>query len=195
MSLRRLAVMAGILAIGSALAYRAGSAAPPAGGAQAESVDVRYARAQLQLAEATLRKALDQNRRVGETISAGLLAQFTDSVHVAKAQLQSAEHPGEADALAGWIRRAESAVREAENRLKRANEVNRLVAGTVAAIDIERLRLSVDIAKLQVERGQSVAKASSEAKLRWQVDMLSDELTRVKSQTGVLLQNRGPTDF
>jgi hypothetical protein len=187
--------VASVLAIGSVLGYRAGSTASAAPEAKSESVDVRYARAQLQLAEATLRKAQGQNRRVGETISAGLLAQFTDSVQVARAQLQAVENPGEADSLAAWIRRAESAVREAENRWKRAQEVNRLSAGTVAAIDIERLGLTVEIAKLQVERGKALASASNEAKLNWQVDVLNDEITRLKSQTGVLLQNRGPTDF
>ena len=210
MNLRRLAVVASVLTIGSVLGYRAGStasAAPEAksGSAKSEdaksqnaksdSVDVRYARAQLQLAEATLRKAQDQNRRVGETISAGLLAQFTDAVQVARAQLAAAENPGGADSLAAWIRRAESGVREAENRWKRAQEVNRLSAGTVAAIDVERLRLTVEIAKLQVERGKSLASASNEAKLNWQVDVLNDDIARLKSQTGVLLQNRGPTDF
>jgi hypothetical protein len=213
MNRRRLAVVASVLALGSVLGYRAGSSASAAPdskpapekkqaaeGKQAsdnkqDSLDVRIARAQLSLAEATLRKAQDQNRRVGETISGGLLAQFTDAVQVARAQLEAAESASGGDSLAAWIRRAESSVREAENRWKRAAEVNRLSAGTVAAIDVERLRLTVEIAKLQVERGKALADASTEAKLHWQVDVLNDEVARLKSQTGVLLQNRGPTDF
>ncbi len=204
---RRLAVVASVLALGSVLGYRAGSSASAAPDSKPapekkqasdnkqDSLDVRIARAQLSLAEATLRKAQDQNRRVGETISGGLLAQFTDAVQVARAQLEAAESASGGDSLAAWIRRAEASVREAENRWKRAAEVNRLSAGTVAAIDVERLRLTVEIAKLQVERGKALADASTEAKLHWQVDVLNDEVARLKSQTGVLLQNRGPTDF
>lgn len=195
MNLRRLVVAAGILVMGCLLGYRAGSAEPAAKGAKPEPVAVRYARAQLQLAEATLRKAQDMNQKVAETISSGLVAQFADDVQVAKALLQSAEGPAGANPLAGWLVRADYAVRAAESKWKKANEVNQIELDTFADVDIERLRLGVVIAKLQLERGKAMTNASSEAKTQWQVDMLFDELSRLRDRTSIIFQDRGPSDF
>ena len=86
--------------------------------------------------------------------------------------------------------RAELARHVAEGKLKRATEANQRVPGVVSASELERLRLEVEIAQMRLERGQSLVDASADAKLQWQVDLLSDELARVKEQTYLLGQNR-----
>src|SRR4051794_28335194 len=104
---RKWILMACLIVIGSLAAYRSAAWLPVAQAAKEkeESLEVRYARAQLQFAEAPLRKAQHQNRRVRETISAGLLAEYSDAVQVAKAQLTAAQDPGGDDSLAAWVRR------------------------------------------------------------------------------------------
>ncbi|MBI3838397.1 MAG: hypothetical protein HY288_10755 [Planctomycetia bacterium] len=151
---------------------------------------MRYARAQLRLAELTLQKAQEMNRKVPGTLTGSLVAQFGDGVEFAKLQLQDAIRPGGIDPLQASLLRAELARRSAENKLKKAAEANQRSPGVVSATDLERLRLGVEIAKLRLERGQSLVGASSDAKLQWQVDLLNDELARVREQTDLLGQNR-----
>jgi hypothetical protein len=189
MNRRRLVVLAGILAICGAACYPFATAAPAAKEDAAESLAVRTARAQLRLAELTMQKVQEMNRKVAGTLSASMTAQFVNDVEFAKAQLQNAQQPG-ADPFQGWLRRAELAVRSAEFRLKKVKEADRRVPGSYEALDIERLRLGVEIAQLRLERGKSLASAAPEAKLQWQLEMLDDGVARLRNQTSLALQNR-----
>jgi hypothetical protein len=160
-----------------------------------EPVAVRYARAQLRLAELTLRKARELNRKVPLTIPNPMMAQFADDVTYAKAQLQVAERSKGADVYGSWVERAEVTVRTAEAKLKQASEVDRAVPGTFEPIDMDRFRLGVEIAKLQLERGRSLANASPEDRMQWQLEVLGDGMARLKEQIWLISQNRGPLEF
>ena len=89
----------------------------------------------------------------------------------------------------------ELALRSAEHLYKNAERAEKGTPGTYQPIDIERLRLAVEAAQLQVERGRSLIKASPEAKLQWVVDVMSDELLRVKKRTSLLVQVQGPSEL
>ncbi|HEV3137103.1 MAG TPA: hypothetical protein VGZ26_04350 [Pirellulales bacterium] len=180
-----------VFAICGAALLHFGAAAPPSkNDKKAESNEVRSARAKLRLAELTLQKAQDMNRKVAGTLTPGLIAQFADDVEFAKLQLQNATRPDGRDAHQAYLLRAELVRHAAENQLKRATEANGRVPDVIPASELERLRLNVEIAKLRVERGQSLIDASPDAKLQWQIDLMSDELARVKEQTYLLGQNR-----
>jgi hypothetical protein len=195
MNFRRLAIAVGILATCGAVFYQSRSAAQaPGNDTQAsskESIEVRYARARLRQAELTLQKAQELNKKMGGTLIGGTVSQFSDDVDFAKYQLQLALHP-EADSLRGIIARAELDLRMAETRLKKAVEANQRAPEVVSAADVERSRLGVEVIKLRIERGKSLAGASPDVKLQWQVNVLADELSRVREQTNLLNQNRYP---
>ena len=190
MKFRRTVTIVGFLAICGGMLFHSGSAAPAADKDKQESLAVRYARAQLRLAEVTLKKANDMNRKMAGTLTSGLVSQFADDVEFAKLQLQNAMRPEGIDPLQACLERAELARRLAEGRLKKALEANQRAPGVVSAAEVESLRLGVELAQLRLERGQSLVSASSDAKLQWQLDVLSDELARVKEQTYLLGQNR-----
>jgi hypothetical protein len=189
MNVRRWMAMAGFFAIGGATFYHSGSAAP-ANNSPPESLDVRYARARLRLAELTLQKGQGMNRKVAGTLTGGLISQFADDVEFAKVQLQNATRPEGINPHRGYLLRAEMVRHAVESKLKKAIEANGRVPGVVSASELERLRLDVEIAQMRVERGQSLIDASQDAKLQWQIDLLNDELARVKEQTYLLGQNR-----
>lgn len=196
MNRQRLAILFGLFLITALPLLSAADPAPAAkSDASKEDLSVRIAKAQLQLAEATLAKAQQMNKRLPRLLPADMIAQFNDDVAIAKAQLQSVEQTKQADSLAGWIRRAESSLRSAENNLKNAVSVNQQAPNTFEPLDIERLKLRVDIARMQLERGQSLASASPDAKLQWQVDLLNDELARLREQTAKIIQNRIPASY
>jgi hypothetical protein len=190
MNRRRLVVLVGVLAICGAACYPFATAAPAAKEGAADSLAVRTARAQLRLAELTMQKVQEMNKKVAGTLSASMTAQIVDDVEFAKAQLENALQPGGGDPFQAWLRRAELAVRSAEFKLKKVKEADRRAPGSYVALDIERLRLGVEIAQLKLERGKSLASASPEAKLQWQLEMLDDGVARLRNQTSMALQNR-----
>ena len=195
MTCQRLAVAVGILLFSGALVYRATAADPAPSDADKESVVVRCARAQVKLAEATLQKAQQTNKRLPRLLPTDMMSQLSDDVAIAKAQLESILQTKQADSLAGWLRRAESGLRAAEVNLKNASNVNKQAPGTFGPLDIDRLRLRVEIAGMQLERGRSLVAATLDAKLQWQVDMLNDELGRVREQTAKIVQDRIPSSY
>ena len=102
MKLRRLVAVAVLLVVCGVIFYKSGSAAPPAKGSEtkeAESIAVRYARAQLRVAELTLQKAQAMNKRLPGTLVSGMVSQFSDEVELSKLRLQAAMSSSEVDPL------------------------------------------------------------------------------------------------
>jgi hypothetical protein len=151
---------------------------------------VRRARAQLRLAELTLQKAQEINRKVPRTLAESVIALFTDDVDFAKAHLQHVTSADEVDSFKDCLTRAELVLRAAEVKLKKATRANQTSPGVIDNIDIERMRLGVEVASLQLERGKSLASASPEARLEWEFEVLSDSMARVAQQVVVISQNR-----
>src|SRR5262245_12216092 len=92
MNLRRVAATAGILAILAVAFQQARSADPPAEPSATSKISgdfaVRYAQANLRLAELKLQKAQDMNRRVPRTLANNVIEQFSLEVALAKDQLK-----------------------------------------------------------------------------------------------------------
>ena len=55
-----------------------------------ESVEVRYARAQMQLAEANLNRVEQSNKRVARVVPSSVVAEYQCDVQVAKTRLEQA---------------------------------------------------------------------------------------------------------
>jgi hypothetical protein len=155
-----------------------------------DSFAVRYAKLQLRLAELTLQKAREMNRRMPQTLAPGMVEQFADDVDFAKKQVEYASQHGEVDSFNVWIHQAEIDVRVQESRLKRIQNAARISKEAAQPIDIERVKLSLDIAKLRAERGKSLVSASPDERLRWQIEMISEQMRRLDNMVTLSLQNR-----
>jgi hypothetical protein len=150
----------------------------------AESVDVRYARAQLRLAEVDLQRVVESNKRVARSVPEGVVAEFRDDVLVAKARLELAVAGRRASDFQVWLKRAAAEARAAESSWQRATAANDSAPGTFRAIDLERYQLRAEVAKLQLERGQALADAGREAQLEWEVDLLNNQVQRLEAESG-----------
>jgi len=159
------------------------SLAPETGDAVAENVEVRYARAQLDLAEANLQRIEQSNKRVARSVPSSVVAEYQRDVQVAKKRLELAAAGHDASEFTVWLQRAESEHKTAESAWRKALAVNRRVPGTFDPLDIERLRLRAEVATLQLERGRKLANASLEAQLRWEVDLLDNQVQRLKDES------------
>jgi hypothetical protein len=117
-------------------------------------VEVRYARAQVQLAEANLQRVEQSNKRLAGSVPSSVVAEYQHDVQVAKTRLEEASAGRDGSEFQGWLKRAEVEQKATEATWKNAKAVNDRAPGTYDPLDIERFRLRADVAKLQLERGQ-----------------------------------------
>jgi hypothetical protein len=106
-----------------------------------ESTELRYARAQTQLAEANLNRVQQSNRRVARSVPSSIVAEYERDVQVAKTRLAQVAAGRAAGEFQVWLQRAEAEHRTEETAWKNAMEVNDRVQGTFDPLDIERFRL------------------------------------------------------
>jgi hypothetical protein len=157
--------------------------APASNPTISESVEVRYARAQLQLAEANLNRVEQSNKRVARSVPSSVVADYRQNVEVAKTRLEQATAGRAASEFKFWLQRAEAERKTAETIWKSASAANGSVPGTVEPLDIERYRLRAEVAKLQLERGQTLVRSGREAQLQWEIDMLDNQVQRLKEES------------
>lgn len=196
MNVRRLAALTGILVIAGIALHQARSAdgpkadAKPAARAASDNFALKYAQVQLRLAELRYRKAQDMNRRVPQTLAKGVIDQFADDVRFAQAQVKIAQETGHADAYRLWIVRSELDLENRQVELQVATDSNQRIPGAYTPLDMERKRASVELARLRVERGKSLANGSSEERLQWQLEMTVEEINRAQEMVKLSIQNR-----
>jgi hypothetical protein len=157
-----------------------------------ESADLQlqYARAKLQLAQANLNRIEEINRRVARSVPASVVAEFQRDVAEADVQVEQASAP-DADEFAVWLRRAQSELQSATTRWKYALAANERLKSSKSgknlfdASDIERFRLRAEVGRLQYLRGNQLVGAPRAAQLEWQVELLNNEVDRLKEEEAV----------
>ena len=190
MTLRRLAMVAAILAIGVALGRTAGSAAEEDDDKKLKSLAVACAQAKLKLAEMNLARAQELNRKVAGTLIGGMMNQFVKEVTLAKVDLDIAQKSTDNDAFQASIERVKLAVAAAKERAKVGLLTHEKAPMVVTKGDVERMRLFAVIVDLQLQRAEALTDASAEKKLDWQLEMIGDDLERIRIYTYLLGQNR-----
>lgn len=169
----------GLLLVALQLAPADEPPAPEGVTKRSESLEVRYARAQLELAQANLKRAEAKNGRVANTVSANVVGQYRQDVEVARSQFDNAQQ-GKLRPFDAWLHAAESNWKSADTAWQSAVNANKRTPGTVDPLDVERLRLRAELYRIDLERGQALVDQPREAQLEWHVSVLSDELERLK---------------
>jgi hypothetical protein len=194
MNLRHLAAAAAVFVLVGFALHQARSADPAQQDTQLKQAGndfaLRYAKAQLRLAELRLAKAEDMNRRVARTLAKGVVEQFADDVAFAKAQLAAAQNNEKHGSFNFWLRRAELELSDRQEQLRIATSANERVPNAYQPIDLDRMRASIELASLRVERAKQLEDAPEDAKLVWQLEIMAEELNRVDEMVTLSLQNR-----
>jgi hypothetical protein len=173
----------------SALLLVAGqaAAAPPKPESTAADLELQYARAKLQLAQTNLKRVEQMNRRLARSVPASVVAELQSDVAEADRQVEAASG-GQQGEFGVWLRRAESEAQSASLRWKNAVAANERLRKSKDAKavfdqwDIERFRLRAEVCRLQWERGKSLAAAPRAAQLEWQIELLNNEVERLKEE-------------
>jgi hypothetical protein len=137
----------------------------------------------MQLAEANLNRVEQSNKRLARSVPSSIVGEYQHDVQVAKTRLEQATAGRAASEFQIWLQRAEAERRSAETAWKSATAANGSVPGTVEPLDVERFRLRAEVARLQFERGQTLVNSGREAQLQWEIDMLDNQVQRLKQES------------
>lgn len=151
-----------------------------------ESVEVRFARAHLELAKLDLRRATEFNKRTPNLLSDAFIEKLKLHVVIDEQQLEQCLRQEDADAHQICIRSAEAAVEIAEANGKRKRAIHRRMPTTSSALDVERAEAVAEIAKLHLERTRAVEDDSSSilTHLQWQIDELRHQVLELQMRLG-----------
>ncbi|MGD9648748.1 MAG: hypothetical protein AB7U73_23760 [Pirellulales bacterium] len=150
---------------------------PPAG-ETTDNLDLRYAEAQLALAQANLKRAESANQRVPNAVAGNVVAAYKSDVEVARLRVEQLQVAGP-DSIRVWLRAAEVNWKLADTRYRSALAANQRTPNTINPFDVERYRCRAEVCRLDFERGQAVADGPREKQLEWRVSMLNDQVERL----------------
>jgi multidrug resistance efflux pump len=138
----------------------------------AETLDVRLARAHLKLAELDLQRISEANKVVPNVFPGKMVE--TLQLHVAhdKARLEESLAGRDADPHQTYIRTAEVAAKFAEAELNRIQKIS-----GVSDLEITRAKVAFEVAQLNLERTKQLSSPGSLLMhMQWQIDQLQHQV-------------------
>jgi hypothetical protein len=172
--------VASFLELSSRPALQQGAAAAEA---TEDDLNVRYAQACLKLAQWDWESAEAENKRIPGVIPPAVLQPLRQIVAIAEAELSEAKRGGPVSLREVRVRSAEASLQAAETNLSMATgRTPRAEADT----NVERLRLAVEVARLDLARARSAKDEPSLADLQWQLYDLRKELLKLRSKVASL---------
>jgi hypothetical protein len=143
----------------------------------ADDVNLRYAQLKLESAELNLEKM--QNLQT--LVPTETLADYVREVQIGRTRLDVTERGGK-DFFLVWLKRAEVAARSAQVQYQKALQINQKAPGTTSEYDLERLRLSAEIAVLEYEKGRRLLNAPTDQQYRWQISYLDSQVQKLNDE-------------
>jgi hypothetical protein len=151
--------------------------------AKAHNLDLRYAQIVERIAELNLRKARETNERVPGTISDTELQRLRENVRLARRdsqQLKTSAGDGSNDER---LQEARARATVAEGALRKAREANQHEPGTIPELELQRLKLEFEAARINVARQQAAADVPSAlAEMRNEISQLRREVARLRRE-------------
>jgi hypothetical protein len=146
-----------------------------------ESLDVRYARAHLELAKLDLLRALAIEKRTPDVLPGIALENLDRHVAIDQEQLKQAALGGDGNLHEIYLRTAEHSVKTAEADLARKQASFKRMPTDLGALDVKRAAALVKLAKLHLEKThKQEVSLSSLSYLQWQIDYLRNELLELR---------------
>ena len=148
-----------------------------------ESIEVRLARAHLDLASLNLRRAVDVNKRIPNVVPAAFIENLRLHVVIDEEQLKHCLNGEHIDSHEMCVRRAEAEVKIVEADVKRTSAIHRRMQTTTSKLDLERSTVMANIAKLNLERARDPEHSESTlTHLQWQIDELRHHVLELQME-------------
>jgi hypothetical protein len=185
-----------ICAIGLLLTVAASAQQPPtqAGGNanngnasidQAQGLDMQYAEVALELSRLELDRAINTNKQVPGTFSKVALEALGQSVRINEGQVENFKRAPK-DRKALYLIAAEVNAQSAEAAYKRALQINQINPGTFVPAELQRLKLTSQLADLALQKASSVDLRNPQDYVQWQLDQLREDLYQLRTRVAQL---------
>ena len=164
---------------------KSNSSSQQAAAEETQDLDIRYARLTLALSQLELQRALETNKQVPGTFTRASLVALEQSVIINEEQLKALTQKG-GKRIPMFLIAAEANAKATQQQLQRVLTINQQNPGTIAPIDIERLRLTAELANVNLEKARSINPKNEAQFLQWQVDQLREDVYQLRIRVAQL---------
>ena len=141
---------------------------------------LRQAETFLRFQQVKLRQAEEFNARVANTISQQDIRVLRDNVDLGKEMLEDVRQGEHSGRETVYLRFAENNLLEAEAALAKAARVRKQVPSSYTTTEMELLQIKAEQATIELELGKKAFASDAEFELRWKVDLLYNELLKLR---------------
>ena len=169
---------------GGWLAGRLMSADPPKSNDadQLAKINAQIARAELHLAETELKVLVDANTNLPNTFPRSAVMKLQQIVDAAKKRVEQSGKGDSADLHSSYIALTAAEMNSAATNYRTALAANKQIKDAVPALELERLHITAELAKLRSDRAQNAGGVSDIVLLGWQLDDLREEVRNISQQ-------------
>ena len=150
-----------------------------------ESIDVRLARAHLNLSKLDLRRGMELEKQIPGRLPPAMLEKLQSHVEIDEERLAQCLTSDPSESLKVNVRRAESQVRLAEADVERKRARVAVAPDAFNRLYLERAQATAELASLNLEMARSLG-SNTEAiqrHLQWQIDDLGQQVRQLQLES------------
>lgn len=145
-------------------------------------INAQIARAELHLAETELKVLVDANTKLANTFPRSAVMKLQQVVNAAKKRVEQADKADSHTMLASYVALTAAELNSADTNYRTALAANKQIKDAVPALELERLKITAELAKLRNDRAQQAGTASEVSLLSWQLDDLREKVRNISQQ-------------
>ena len=155
-----------------------------------ETIDVRYAKAFLELAQLDLQQALEAHEKDPGSTSDAAIETRQGTLALAKSQLDKVLREAGTDSAIDHIQKCEEPNGTAEAEYQNATAANRKSPASVSQSEPERLRPTAEVARLGLIKTSAADVNSTLQVLQWQLEELRSDVLSLRNRVEDLSQEK-----
>ena len=154
-------------------------------------LDVQSAELSLRLYELDLQKIDDINKQMAGLYSNAEVDRFRANVEMAKQRVKAARERADGKRGNAIVGVGQTILQTAQDTYARDMAANRQLSSAIKPVDVERDRVSVDMAKVNLEKAKLVDQLDSPiAVVNWELDVLRDEVRQLRWRITAITSRR-----
>ena len=154
-------------------------------------LDVQAAELSLRLYELDLQKIDDINKQMAGLYSNAVVDRFRANVEMAKQRVKAARERAEGKHAVAIVGIGQALLQNAEDTYERDMAANRQLSTAVKPVDVERDRVAVEMAKVNLDKAKLVDQLDSPiAIINWEIDVLRDEVRQLRWRITAITSRR-----
>ncbi len=154
-------------------------------------LDLQSAELSLRLYELDLQKIDDMNQKMAGLYSNAEVDRFQASVEMARQRVKAARERNEGKETIAIIGVGQALLKNAQDALERDKAANRKLPTAVKAVDVERDRVAVEMAKVNLTKAKLVTRLDTPIPIiNWELDVMRDEVRQLRWRITAITSRR-----